>query len=204
MRSAVGATPETDAAPYTGTGEPPATEQMPAPDPRRAGSAACLLRPAAARLTGGCDDNSRRKVQNVRRDSTARRCGELWLPMTTDHSKTRRMTSQSPSPVSEDSEEERAFLQARVALFWKVIFFIILLGSGLGAVGAVAKPGVDLLLTSGFDRQCRHLLVAVPARGALDPVLSADGERRSAAQLDHRRACWGATCWPASPAISRS
>ena len=147
MRSAVGATPETDAAPYTGTGEPPATEQMPAPDPRRAGSAACLLRPAAARLTGGCDATPVGKVQNVRRDSTARRCGELWLPMTTDHSKTRRMTTQSPSPVSEDSEEERAFLQARVALFWKVIFFIILLSSGLGAIGAVAKPGVDLLFT---------------------------------------------------------
>jgi serine/threonine-protein kinase len=57
------------------------------------------------------------------------------------------MPSQRPSPVSENSEEERAFLQTRVALFWKVIFFIILLGSGLGAIGAVKKPGVDLLLT---------------------------------------------------------
>ena len=57
------------------------------------------------------------------------------------------MSSQRPSPVSEDSEEGRAFLQARVALFWKVIFFIILLSSGLGAFGAVAKPGVDLLFT---------------------------------------------------------
>ena len=57
------------------------------------------------------------------------------------------MPSQSPSPVSASGEEERAFLQTRVALFWKVLFFIILLGSGLGAVGAIAKPGVDLLLT---------------------------------------------------------
>jgi hypothetical protein len=57
------------------------------------------------------------------------------------------MTSQTPSRVTEDSEEERAFLQTRVALFWKVIFFIILLSSGLGAIGAVAKPGVDLLFT---------------------------------------------------------
>ena len=57
------------------------------------------------------------------------------------------MWSQRPSPVSENSEEERAFLQNRVALFWKVIFFIILLSSGLGAIGAVAKPGVDWLLT---------------------------------------------------------
>jgi eukaryotic-like serine/threonine-protein kinase len=57
------------------------------------------------------------------------------------------MTTQRPLPVSEDSEEERAFLQSRVALFWKVIFFIILLSSGLGVIGAVAKPGVDLLFT---------------------------------------------------------
>jgi serine/threonine-protein kinase len=51
------------------------------------------------------------------------------------------------SPVSENNEEGRAFLQARVALFWKVIFFIILLSSGLGAIGAVTKPGADLLFT---------------------------------------------------------
>jgi hypothetical protein len=57
------------------------------------------------------------------------------------------MPSQGPSPVSEDSEEGRAFLQSRVALFWKVIFFIILLSSGLGVIGTVAKPGVDLLFT---------------------------------------------------------
>ena len=98
------------------------------------------------------------------------------------------MPDPRPVPVSEDSEEERAFLQTRVALFWKVIFFIILLGSGLGAIGAVAKPGADLLFTHGLDRQCRHLLVAVPARAAVDPVLSDDGERRPAARLDRRRA----------------
>jgi len=57
------------------------------------------------------------------------------------------MPSQRPSAASESGEEERAFLQTRVALFWKVIFFIILLGSGLGVIGAVAKPGVDLVLT---------------------------------------------------------
>jgi serine/threonine-protein kinase len=51
------------------------------------------------------------------------------------------------SPVSENDEEARAFLQTRVALFWKVIFFIILFGGGLGAIGAVAKPGVDLFIT---------------------------------------------------------
>jgi serine/threonine-protein kinase len=52
-----------------------------------------------------------------------------------------------PPASSDDSEEERAFLQRRVALFWKVIFFIILIGSGLGAIGTVAKPGADLLFT---------------------------------------------------------
>ena len=57
------------------------------------------------------------------------------------------MSSQRASPVSQNSEEGRAFLQARVTLFWKVMFFIILLSSGLGAIGAIAKPGVDLLLT---------------------------------------------------------
>jgi predicted Ser/Thr protein kinase len=57
------------------------------------------------------------------------------------------MPSQRPSAASESGEEERAFLQTRVALFWKVIFYIILLGSGLGVIGAVAKPGVDLVLT---------------------------------------------------------
>ena len=52
-----------------------------------------------------------------------------------------------PFQLSDHGEEGRAFLQARVALFWKVLFFIILLGSGLGVVGAVASPGFDLLLT---------------------------------------------------------
>jgi hypothetical protein len=35
--------------------------------------------------------------------------------------------------------EERAFLQARVAFFWKVIVFIMLFSSGLGAIGRL--PG---------------------------------------------------------------
>jgi serine/threonine-protein kinase len=49
--------------------------------------------------------------------------------------------------MSEDQEEGRAFLQKRVALFWKVMFFIILLSSGLGAFGAIANPGLHLVLT---------------------------------------------------------
>src|SRR5689334_4879895 len=58
------------------------------------------------------------------------------------------MTSQRPSPVSDHSEEGRAFLQSRVALFWKVIFFIILVSVGLGIIGAVARPGIDLIFTA--------------------------------------------------------
>jgi eukaryotic-like serine/threonine-protein kinase len=57
------------------------------------------------------------------------------------------MPRQTPSPVSDNSDEARAFLQSRVALFWKVIFFIILLSNGLGLLGAIAEPGVDFLLT---------------------------------------------------------
>ena len=55
-----------------------------------------------------------------------------------------------PSPVSESSEEGRAFLQKRVALFWKVMFFLCLFGVGVGASGALTKPGVDFLLTVGL------------------------------------------------------
>lgn len=51
------------------------------------------------------------------------------------------MASPQPSPVSENTEEGRALLQARVAIFWKVMFFITLLSTGLGALGAVVKPG---------------------------------------------------------------
>jgi eukaryotic-like serine/threonine-protein kinase len=59
------------------------------------------------------------------------------------------MPSQRLSPVSENSEEERAFLQSRVALFWKVKFFILLIGSGLGVIGTLVHPGVDLLFSLG-------------------------------------------------------
>ncbi len=52
-----------------------------------------------------------------------------------------------PSPLSDHSEEGRAFFQTRVALFWKVMFFIILIGSALGVAGAIKRPGFDLVLT---------------------------------------------------------
>ena len=57
------------------------------------------------------------------------------------------MAGSGPQPASNDSEEARAVLQDRVALFWKAQFFIILFGSGLGAVGAVAQRGWDFWLT---------------------------------------------------------
>lgn len=63
------------------------------------------------------------------------------------------MAETAAEPVSDDSEEARAFLQDRVALFWKVTFFIILFGSGLGAVGAVAQRGWDFWLTLAVTAQ---------------------------------------------------
>jgi serine/threonine-protein kinase len=53
------------------------------------------------------------------------------------------------APSTENTEETRAFLQARVALFWKVIFFLTLFGSCLGVAGAVVNPGLDLVITFG-------------------------------------------------------
>jgi eukaryotic-like serine/threonine-protein kinase len=63
------------------------------------------------------------------------------------------MPSHRPSSGSDDSEEERAFLQTRVALFWKVSFFIVLVSCVVGAVGAVAKPGAHLVLTLASTAQ---------------------------------------------------
>jgi eukaryotic-like serine/threonine-protein kinase len=63
------------------------------------------------------------------------------------------MSSQRPLPASDDSEEASAFLQSRVTLFWKVMFFITLLSSGLGAVGAVAERGVDFWVTLAVTGQ---------------------------------------------------
>jgi hypothetical protein len=69
-----------------------------------------------------------------------------------------------PSSSTEDSEEERAFLQKRVALYWKVLFFIVLFGSVIGVVGAVKKPGIDLLLTWACNAQT-GLFWAICRRG---------------------------------------
>jgi hypothetical protein len=60
------------------------------------------------------------------------------------------MSSSAAAHLSESSEEGRAYLQQRVALFWKVMFFLCLFGVVMGGMGAVAKPGVDFLITIGL------------------------------------------------------
>ena len=50
----------------------------------------------------------------------------------------------------DDDEEARAFLQARVALFWKVICVIMLFATGLAVVGAVKNPGADLVIDAAL------------------------------------------------------
>lgn len=50
--------------------------------------------------------------------------------------------------MSENTEEGRSLLQERVALFWKVMFFVTLLSAGLGALGAIVKPsGLELAVS---------------------------------------------------------
>lgn len=44
-------------------------------------------------------------------------------------------------------------LQTRVALFWKVMFFIVLVSCALGAAGAIVKPGGELFLTLASTAQ---------------------------------------------------
>jgi len=51
-----------------------------------------------------------------------------------------RLVEATPRSV-EDSEEARAFLQLRVALFWKVICLLMTFASVLGALGPLKKPG---------------------------------------------------------------
>ena len=55
----------------------------------------------------------------------------------------------SIAPGTDDGDEARAFLQVRVALFWKVVTSILLFGSVFGLIGTVVKPGPDLLITFG-------------------------------------------------------
>jgi hypothetical protein len=57
------------------------------------------------------------------------------------------MLSARTSTSSENSEEARAQLQARLGLFWKTLFVLMLIASVMGAVGAFKHPGgPDLVL----------------------------------------------------------
>jgi hypothetical protein len=47
---------------------------------------------------------------------------------------------------SDEGDEARAFLQARVALFWKVLFFFMLGASLLGSMSAFKSIGADLIV----------------------------------------------------------
>ncbi len=42
---------------------------------------------------------------------------------------------------SSSASDTSALLQARVALFWKVMFFLSLFTTSVGALGTVVKPG---------------------------------------------------------------
>ena len=60
------------------------------------------------------------------------------------------MTREGPSPKTQDGEDARAFLQTRLALFWKVLFCFNLAGGLLGlAGGGMVKPGPDTVITFG-------------------------------------------------------
>jgi len=58
------------------------------------------------------------------------------------------MPRPKPLPPTDDSEGTRAFLQTRLALFWKVLFFFNLAGGVLGlAGGGMVKQGPDTAIT---------------------------------------------------------
>ena len=63
------------------------------------------------------------------------------------------MLGERTSPSLDHSEEARAFLQARLALLWKVLFYLMAFASGLGAVGAMKRPGLDLALDVALAAQ---------------------------------------------------
>jgi serine/threonine-protein kinase len=60
------------------------------------------------------------------------------------------MAPQKSPPTSDDTEEARAFLQTRLTLFWKVLFWFNLAGGTLGLLGGgMVKPGPDTVITFG-------------------------------------------------------
>src|SRR6188768_1272776 len=55
----------------------------------------------------------------------------------------------TPTSVQE-SDEASAFLQTRIALFWKVLCVIMLFATVLGVVGAFKHPGADIAVDLGL------------------------------------------------------
>jgi eukaryotic-like serine/threonine-protein kinase len=67
------------------------------------------------------------------------------------------MMGKRTSRGSGNSEEARAFLQTRVALFWKVVFFIMLLASAMGAVGPMTSRGPDVIVQAALAAEAGAL-----------------------------------------------
>jgi serine/threonine-protein kinase len=78
------------------------------------------------------------------------------------------MPVEKTSPSLDGSEEARQLLQARLALFWKVLFFLMASASVLGAVGTMKKPGgtdlyLDVLLAAEAGALWRLCLRGKPS-----------------------------------------
>jgi eukaryotic-like serine/threonine-protein kinase len=63
------------------------------------------------------------------------------------------MLGEKTSQSSETSEEARALLQARLALFWKVLFFLMAIASAMALVGAFKKLGADFIVDVALAAQ---------------------------------------------------
>ncbi len=60
------------------------------------------------------------------------------------------VSSQRGSWTNDNTEESRAFLQARLALFWKVVFFFMLFATTIGGIGPLMHPGLDEVIDIGL------------------------------------------------------
>ena len=74
------------------------------------------------------------------------------------------MMNVATSP-SEHGEEARAFLQARLVLYWKVLCAFMVIGTALGLHGAFKRWGADLILDAALAAEA-GLLWAICRRGA--------------------------------------
>ena len=58
------------------------------------------------------------------------------------------MSGERPSRATDHSEEGRAFLQDRLGLYWKVLFFFFLIATAIGIKGPLADPGATCVATA--------------------------------------------------------